>query len=61
MGSFLTVLIALTTVMFFYTKIATIVEKTDVDIMSALIDNAIDTDKKFTADRHGFFISAALT
>ena len=60
MGSFLTIVIALTTFMFFYTKTLTIVEKHDVDIMSALIDNAIDFNYKFTAS-DGFFISAALT
>ena len=60
MGSFLTCLVAITTFMFFYTKTVTIVEKQDVDIMSALIDNNIDDDFRFTAN-NGFFISAALT
>ena len=49
MGSLLTILIGLTTFMFFYTKIVTLVEKNDVDIMSSLIDNAIDINYKFTA------------
>ena len=60
MGTCLTLLIAVTTSMFFYTKTVTIVEKQDVDIMSALLDNSIDNDFKFTAN-DGFFISAALT
>ena len=60
MGSFLTIVIALTTFMFFYAKTMTIVEKHDVDIMSAVIDNAVDINDKFTAD-NGFFISAGLT
>ena len=60
MGSILTIIIALTTLMFFYTKTLTIVSKHDVDIMSAIIENAIDIEEKFTAD-HGFFIAAALT
>ena len=60
MGTFLTCLVAVTTFMFFYTKTITIVEKQDVDIMSALIDNNIDDDFRFTANE-GFFISAALT
>ena len=60
MGSILTIIIAFTTFMFFYAKTLTIVSKHDVDIMSALIDNAIDIEDKFTAE-DGFFISAALT
>ena len=60
MGTCLTIWIAMTTFMFFYTKTLTIVEKLDVDIMSALIDNDIDFNYKFSADQ-GFFISAALT
>ena len=60
MGAFLTIMIALTTFLFFYAKTMTIVEKHDVDIMSAVIDHAIDINDQFTAD-HGFFISAGLT
>ena len=60
MGSCLTILIALTTLLFFYAKTVTIIEKHDVDIMSTLIDNKIDFNYKFTASE-GFFISAALT
>ena len=47
MGTFLTIWIAMTTFMFFYAKTITIVEKHDVDIMSALIDNDIDDDYRF--------------
>ena len=60
MGACLTLIIALTTLLFFYTKTITIIEKHDVDIMSALVDNAIDFNYKFSAN-DGFFISAALT
>ena len=60
MGVCLTCMIVGITLMFFYAKINTLVKKHDVDIMSALVDNEIDFDYKFTADQ-GFFISAALT
>lgn len=60
MGFCLTCIIVVMTAMFFYTKTNTIVEKHDVDIMSALVDNEIDFNYKFTANE-GFFISAALT
>ena len=60
MGACLTFIILITTLMFSYTKAITIIEKKDVDIMSALIDNELDFSYKFTA-REGFFISAALT
>ena len=60
MGSILSIIIALTTFLFFYAKVLTIIQKHDVDIISALIDNAIDIEDKFTAD-DGFFIAAALT
>ena len=61
MGSCLTVIILLTTFMFSYTKIVTIQGKHDVDILSAVIENGIDQEFKFTASEHGFFVSAALT
>ena len=46
--------------MFSYTKIVTIRDKHDIDIMSAVIENGIDQEYKFTAGDHGFFVSAAL-
>ena len=42
MGSFLTLLIVMTTMMFFYSKTITIMNKTDVDIFGALEENATD-------------------
>lgn len=50
----------LVTIMFTYTKVITIVEKNDVDIMSALMENAIDHSEKFSYE-DGFFVAAALT
>lgn len=60
MGSCLTIFCALATLMFIYTKVVTLSEKSEVDIMSALVDGAIDYSKKFTAE-DGFFIAASLT
>ena len=60
MGFFLTCMVSIMTLMFLYAKTITIVEKHDVDIMSALVDNNIDFNYKFTANE-GFFITAALT
>lgn len=60
MGAFLTVFVAVATLFFLSSKTLTILEKQDVDLMSAVIDNAIDFNFKFTAEQ-GFFISAALT
>ena len=53
-------MIAVTTFMFFYAKTLSIVQKHDVDIMSALIQDAIGMEERFTAEQ-GFFIAAALT
>ena len=44
---------------FIYTEIITLVHKHDVDIMSALEEDAISDDYKFGAD-NGFFMAAAL-
>ena len=46
--------------MFFATKVLTIFFKHEVDIMSALKENAISQDQKFTA-KDGFFVAAGLT
>ena len=60
MGTIITVILYLITLMFSYNKIRTIAEKNDVDIMTAINENAIDQSEEFTAD-DGFFIAAALT
>ena len=60
MGSCLTILCFLATLMFTYTKIITLNEKHDVDIMSALVEGAYDYSEKFGAE-DGFFVAAALT
>ena len=60
MGSCLTIFCVLATLMFTYTKVVTLSEKSEVDIMSALFDGAIDYSEKFTAE-DGFFIAASLT
>ena len=60
MGSCLTIFMGLLTVLFTYTKIVTLVEKNDVDIMSALLENHIDYNVDFTTE-NGLFVAAALT
>ena len=60
MGSFLTVVITLVTLVFFYTKVQVLKDKSDVDIMSALLENDISYEEKFTY-QDGFFVAAALT
>ena len=60
MGSCLTFILALTTILFTYTKVVTLVDKNDVDIMSALLEGKIDYETKFTT-QDGFFVAAALT
>ena len=49
MGTFLTVICSIMIFMFFATKVSTIIYKHEVDIMSALKENAISQDQKFTA------------
>ena len=49
MGSLLSILTAMATLLFFYTKTVTILEKKDVDIMSTHIESAFDYEYKFTA------------
>ena len=46
--------------MFMYTKIMSLAMKHEVDIMSALEENRLDFDYKFTP-QDGFFVAAALT
>ena len=59
-GSCLTIILVMTMCMFLYTKFMSIYMKNEVDIMSALDENKIDFNFKFTAD-DGFFMAAALT
>ena len=49
MGSLLSILTASLTILFFYIKTITFIEKKDVDIMSTHIENAFDYEYKFTA------------
>ena len=60
MGSLLTIICTLATLMFFYTKCITLAQKHEVDIMSALVEGAFDYSDKFTYN-DGFFVAAALT
>ena len=60
MGFFLTVVLTIFVLSFFITKILTLVHKHEVDIMSALLENAIDQDYQFTHE-DGLFVAAALT
>ena len=61
MGACLTILCVLATLMFFTSKAVTLVEKSEVDIMSALVEGEIDQRDKFTATKNEFFVAAALT
>ena len=61
MGALASLLVTLTILGFTYTKLITIANKNDVDIMSALIDGRIDYNTRFDAENDGFFIAAALT
>ena len=45
---------------FLYTKVLTWRGKKDVDIMSALVENEFDYEKRFDTES-GFFVAAALT
>ena len=60
MGSALTIIMGLITIMFTYTKIITLIEKNDVDLMYALMENAIDFREPFSTT-NGLFLAAALT
>ena len=60
MGSCLTIIMGLVTILFTYTKVITLIERNDVDIMSALLENYIDFTTPFQT-QNGFFVAAALT
>ena len=60
MGAFLTFLLMLITIMFSYTKLVSLMDKQEVDIMSALSEGAIAPREKFSAE-DGFYVAAALT
>lgn len=59
-GAVMSILLGMMTLMFTATKVLTIVQKSDVDIMSALIENNIDYTEKFDTSQ-GLFIAAAIT
>ena len=59
-GSCLSILTFMTMATFMYTKILSLAMKHEVDIMSALEENRLDFDYKFTP-QDGFFVAAALT
>ena len=60
MGATLTILLILMVGLFTITKVLTWFNRLDVDIMSALQENEIDFNFKFTTEE-GFFLAAALT
>ena len=60
MGAILTIIGSLLIGLFFYAKLLTILNKHEVDIFSALKENALTQDDIFTA-KDGFFVAAALT
>ena len=59
-GSCLSILTFITMATFMYTKILSLAMKHEVDIMSALEENRLDFDYKFTP-QDCFFVAAALT
>jgi hypothetical protein len=60
MGACLSILFFVLLVIFVGTKISTLYNKHDVDIMSALDESVIDFREKFTSE-DGFFLAAGLT
>ena len=60
MGAFCTIIIFLFLLSFSYTKLITLIEKSDVDIMQAAEDSAIMPDEVFGSG-DGLFLAAALT
>ena len=60
MGTILTVMQSVLIFMFFYSKLLTIINRHEVDIMSAVNQNELTSDYEFKAE-DGFFAAAALT
>ena len=60
MGSILTVISSAIIMMFFYAKLLVILQRHEVDIMTALIENNLTQDDIF-GSKDGFFVAAALT
>ena len=59
-GSSLSIILVLITTFFWQMKVITLIEKRDIDVMSATMVDAIDYIEKFDASK-GFFVSAAIT
>ena len=60
MGTILTAISTLIVLMFFYAKLMVVIKTQDVDIMSALKENGLTQEDKFTA-KDGLFVAAAIT
>ena len=59
-GAICTIALAIIVGLFTWTKVLTLIEKQDVDIMSALIEGEVSFEEKFSK-KDGFFIAVALT
>ena len=59
-GTCLSIILLMVMILFMYTKIVSLAMKNEVDIMSALDENKIDFNYKFSGE-DGFFLAAALT
>ena len=57
----LTLIIAAGTIFFLYAKAITLLTRGDVDIFTAEREDGIDYNYKFSAEKDGFFVAAALT
>ena len=60
MGASLSILLIFISLIFTLTKVETLWNKHDVDIMSALDENVIDFNQKFTVE-DGLFVAAAIS
>ena len=60
MGAFCTIVVAFFVLAFTLTKLQTLINRKDVDIMSLAEDSAIDEDEVFSYS-NGLFLAAALT
>lgn len=56
----MTIFIAITTLMYTYTRFIKLLEKNKADLVSYKVDNAITSEEKFTIE-DGFYVAAAIT
>ena len=59
-GAICSIILTIIVVLFAWTKVLTLQEKQDVDIMSAMVEGELSFEEKFS-EKDGFFIAVALT